>query len=193
MNLVVFVGPPASGKDYLIEILLKILKKYRGQFKRGLYYSTRQKRLTDIPGQNILLISRKKFLSLRKQIVSQDISNNDLVGYSLKELRKAEYVIISASRKNLPELNRLVKVSNGKMFSLYLSVPKSVRKKRLEKRLDSLDPDYIKNKLKYGVAHVSPSRRLVFTKVYRNPDGKAEEVVGKIMLDLEKHFNLRKK
>lgn len=193
MNIITFTGPPASGKDTIIDGLLqKCNQGFPNRFSKSIYYSTREKRPTDIIGQNIFLISKEEFIlkSEDKQIVSTDVSNGDYVGHSIDELSKTEFVFASISKKNIPELREIVKKNNGLLITCYIDVPLETRKFRLIKRADSIDPNYVESKIKNGVGYVPQSERTAFDKVFENPEGKLEETIDSIYSNLIRHLNL---
>lgn len=188
MSLIVVVGPPAAGKDVVIEGLLHYFGlRYPGQVSRSAYYSTRRKRPTDRPGENVILISRAEFMTRqeRGEIVSPDVSHFDLVGHSAEQLLQTPLVFASASKKNIPELQDFIRLSGGSMVSLYLDVPLKVRRNRLLKREDNPDSSYVDSKLANGVGSVPANERSVFDFVYQNPDGELDQTVEKIATDVE--------
>lgn len=187
MNLVTVTGPPASGKDAIIDALLEYYNRADpGKVARSIYCSTRQPRPTDRPGENVFLVDRDTFVERqqRGEIVSTDVSNGDLVGHLVSELTKAPVVFASVSGKNLHELRKLVGASDGQMMALYLDVPLEVRRGRLMQRQDSPDPSYVESKLANGVGFVAQSERSMFDRIYQNPDGQLAVTVAAIVNDL---------
>lgn len=192
MNIITFTGPPGAGKDAVIERLLqKFERNGKVDVGRSVYYSTRKKRPTDVPGKNILLISVKEFKEKQDKglIVAADISNGDLVGHSLRQLQKNTIVLASVSRKNIPELKKLVKKYNGFLFTIYIDAPLKQRLQRLIKRADSKDKNYIKHKIKNGVGFVKPSQRKIFNKIYKNTDGNLNKNTSLIYKELNNYIN----
>ncbi|HBQ50784.1 hypothetical protein A3B42_02660 [Candidatus Daviesbacteria bacterium RIFCSPLOWO2_01_FULL_38_10] len=170
--LIVITGPASSGKDTIMQALLK---KYPSM-KRVISTTTREKRPGEIEGKDYYFVSKNQFDQMikdGKMLEYVDFANNfyGTTKEELNPLTRGENLIwrVETSRAAL-QTNALV---------LYIDVPNwQVLHKRMKKR--GISDEKIKERLKRDKADFDKYGSN-FKIIILNEEGKLEEAINKII------------
>lgn len=127
MSKYIIVGPGASGKDWMLQKMVKL----------GLHpmkqYTTREKRDNET-GDEYHFVSEPTFMDMddRAQFVSVNFYRIGWYGVSLDELLNSDVAILSPA--NVKDVFTLYPELRDRFTIIYLDIPEDVRRERLAKR-----------------------------------------------------------
>jgi len=127
MSKYIIVGPGASGKDWLLQRMVKLGLKPMKQ------YTTREKRENET-GDEYHFVSEKEFMDMddRAQFISVNFYRIGWYGVSFEELKNCDVAILSPA--NVKDVFTLFPQLRKDFTIIYLAVPEEVRRERLSKR-----------------------------------------------------------
>ena len=133
--LVILSGVAGSGKDTIKKEIIKRMKNV----KTIPSFTSREQREGDIPGQTYIFLTKKEFEEKIKndEIYEYDIHHNNYYGTSKKILNDASKndIIIKDIDVNGTEALKKI-LTDIKIITIFLRVPKDELRRRLENRVD---------------------------------------------------------
>lgn len=129
--MLILVGPSASGKTEIANILIK---KYN--MKRVVTYTTRPIRVNEVDKVSYNFISVDEFISLRDkdEFVETTYYNGNYYGTRKKDISFEKIVILDPNG-----LSTFTEKMRDKVFSVYIDTAEAIRRKRMIERLDDYE------------------------------------------------------
>ena len=128
--MLILVGPSASGKTEVANILIS---KYK--MKRMVTYTTRPIRVNEVNGISYNFVSKDEFIDLKNnnEFVETVSYSNNYYGTRKKDVSFEKIVILEPNG-----LNSFKKEMPDDVTSFYLNTSEEIRKKRMFERKDNL-------------------------------------------------------
>ena len=180
--IVILSGVSGAGKD----TIKRILMEKDGRIKTLPSYTTREKRVNEIEGQNYYYVSKEKFKEM--------IDNNEFYEYSvhhgnyygtnkklLNERIKNNIVLKDIDVNGTEDLLKIFRGTDIKIISIFLNISKEEMLRRLENRDDKLKQEEIELRMErydYEMNHIG-----IYDYVIKNYDA---EKTSNIILDIIK-------
>lgn len=128
MKIITFSGPTSAGKDKIItELMERLNKKFPGQVGRAAYHTTRKLRPEEKQGEGIISISESEFNTAENkgQILNSGNLPGYKVGYSKKELTKAEITLVNIFIELANHLPQSLNEDKKNFVRFYVDAPDS--------------------------------------------------------------------
>lgn len=127
MSKYIIVGPGASGKDWMLQRMVKLGLKPMKQ------YTTREKRENET-GDEYHFVSETVFKDMddRAKFISVNFYRIGWYGVSLDELKNSDVAILSPA--NVKDVFTTFPELRNQFTIIYLAIPEEVRRERLAKR-----------------------------------------------------------
>ena len=146
--LVLLSGVSGAGKDTITKELLKKMNNLETLPS----YTDRAVRKDDIPGVTYNFVTEKEFKQMidNGEFYEYNIHHEHYYGTSKKllneKIQNGKIIIKDIEVNGVENLVKILK-NELKVVTIFLKVPKEVLRKRLEKRIDSLDKEQIELRL----------------------------------------------
>ena len=178
--IVILSGVSGAGKD----TIKRILMRKDGRIKTLPSYTTRDKRINEVEGENYYYVSKEKFKEM--------IDNNEFYEYSvhhgnyygtnkklLNERIKNNIVLKDIDVNGTEDLLKIFRGTEIKIISIFLNISKEEMLRRLENRDDKLKQEEIElrmNRYDYEMNHIG-----IYDYVIKNDEA---EKTSNIILDI---------
>ena len=188
--LVILSGVAGAGKDTIKKELIKRMNNVESLPS----YTSRPEREGDVPGQTYMFVSKTEFEEMIKnnEFYEYDVHHNNYYGTSRKLLNEkisnGKIIVKDIDVNGTEHLIELLG-NDTKIVTIFLRVPKSELKKRLENRVDKPSPEEVilrLNRFDYEESKIG-----LYDYVIKNDN--LEKTVQVIMAIIENEMNLEEK